>query len=257
MLLIAGDIGDEKFCRDAVKRACRELGRARHSREQRSRAASAGEHRRRSRRSSSSEPFARTFSRCSSSPKRRCRHLKKGSSIINTTSVTAYKGSPELLDYSSTKGAIVAFTRSLSQALAEQENSRERGRTGPDLDAADSVDLSGERGGDIRFRRRPLKRPAQPDEVATLLRVSSPRKIPSYMTGQILHPNGGTSRERMMSRASEWHFALRAMFVFALESRACNAAMAGRRIKFARSLSNSGSRRMPAVLFSSRWETPA
>jgi NAD(P)-dependent dehydrogenase (short-subunit alcohol dehydrogenase family) len=49
------------------------------------------------------------------------KHLKKGSVIINTTSVTACKGSPELLDYSSTKGAIVAFTRSLSQKLAEKK----------------------------------------------------------------------------------------------------------------------------------------
>jgi NAD(P)-dependent dehydrogenase (short-subunit alcohol dehydrogenase family) len=48
------------------------------------------------------------------------KHLKKGAAIINTTSVTAYKGSPHLLDYSSTKGAITAFTRSLSQALADK-----------------------------------------------------------------------------------------------------------------------------------------
>src|SRR5215216_1191643 len=48
------------------------------------------------------------------------KHLKPGSTIINTTSVTAYQGSPQLLDYSATKGAIVAFTRSLSQALIEQ-----------------------------------------------------------------------------------------------------------------------------------------
>ena len=47
-------------------------------------------------------------------------HLRQGSAIVNTTSVTAYKGSPQLLDYSATKGAIVAFTRSLSQALVEQ-----------------------------------------------------------------------------------------------------------------------------------------
>src|SRR5204863_3444745 len=47
-------------------------------------------------------------------------HLKAGSTIINTTSITAYKGSPQLLDYSSTKGAIVAFTRSLSQSLVEK-----------------------------------------------------------------------------------------------------------------------------------------
>src|SRR5438552_8685859 len=48
------------------------------------------------------------------------KRLRKGSTIINTTSVTAYKGNPKLLDYSSTKGAIVAFTRSLSQALAKK-----------------------------------------------------------------------------------------------------------------------------------------
>ena len=47
-------------------------------------------------------------------------HLKKGSAIINTTSVTAYRGSPKLLDYASTKGAIVAFTRSLSKALVKK-----------------------------------------------------------------------------------------------------------------------------------------
>ncbi len=61
------------------------------------------------------------------------KHLKKGAVIINTTSVTAYKGSAELLDYSSTKGAIVAFTRSLSQNLAEKEirvNGWHRARSG-------------------------------------------------------------------------------------------------------------------------------
>ena len=47
-------------------------------------------------------------------------HLKKGAAIINTTSVTAYRGSPELLDYTATKGAIVAFTRSLAQTLVEK-----------------------------------------------------------------------------------------------------------------------------------------
>jgi NAD(P)-dependent dehydrogenase (short-subunit alcohol dehydrogenase family) len=70
------------------------------------------------------------------------RHFKNGGNIINTTSVTAYQGSPHLLDYSSTKGAIVAFTRSLCQALADQGNSGKCGRTGTNLDAADSLDLS-------------------------------------------------------------------------------------------------------------------
>ena len=61
-------------------------------------------------------------------------HLKAGGTIINTTSVTAYRGSPTLLDYSSTKGAIVAFTRSLAMQLVEQGDSRKcasrRGRSG-------------------------------------------------------------------------------------------------------------------------------
>ena len=81
------------------------------------------------------------------------KHLKEGAVIINTTSVTAYKGSPHLRDYSATKGAIVAFTRSLSQALAEEEDSGQRRRAWPDLDSAHPVDLSGREGGNIRQRR--------------------------------------------------------------------------------------------------------
>ena len=67
------------------------------------------------------------------------RHLRRGSAIINTTSVTAYRGSPKLLDYSATKGAIVAFTRSLSKALAGKGIRVNVGGSRADLDPADPV----------------------------------------------------------------------------------------------------------------------
>jgi NAD(P)-dependent dehydrogenase (short-subunit alcohol dehydrogenase family) len=66
---------------------------------------------------------------------------------VNTASVTTYKGRPELLDYSSTKGAIVGFTRSLSQSLVEKGVRVNAVAPGPIWDTADPVDFSGERGG--------------------------------------------------------------------------------------------------------------
>lgn len=117
-------------------------------------------------------------------------HLKRGASIINTTSVTAYKGSPQLLDYSSTKGAIVSFTRSLSQALAQQGIRVNGVAPGPIWTPLIPSTFPGERvekfGSDV-----PLGRPGQPDEVAPSF-VFLASDDSSYMTGQILHPNGGT-----------------------------------------------------------------
>jgi len=80
------------------------------------------------------------------------KHLKKGATIINTASVTAYKGSAHLLDYSSTKGAIVSFTRSLSQALAEKGIRVNGVAPGPDLDTSDSFNLSFKRSRDVWLR---------------------------------------------------------------------------------------------------------
>jgi NAD(P)-dependent dehydrogenase (short-subunit alcohol dehydrogenase family) len=118
------------------------------------------------------------------------KHLKKGSAIINTTSVTAYKGSPQLLDYSSTKGAITAFTRSLSQALAD-EGIRVNGvAPGPIWTPLIPSSFSSKDvetfGSDV-----PLGRPGQPEEVAPSF-VFLASDDSSYMTGQVLHPNGGT-----------------------------------------------------------------
>ncbi|MEY2438671.1 MAG: hypothetical protein QOI34_56 [Verrucomicrobiota bacterium] len=118
------------------------------------------------------------------------KHLKKGAAIVNTTSVTAYKGSPQLLDYSSTKGAIVAFTRSLSQALVEKGIRVNGVAPGPIWTPLIPSTFPGEKvetfGSDV-----PMKRAGQPEEVAPSF-VFLASDDASYMTGQILHPNGGT-----------------------------------------------------------------
>ncbi len=188
-LALAGDVGDEQFCRDAVERTVRELGRldvlVNNAAEQ---------HPQDSLDQITAEQLERTFRTNIFSyfymGKAALPHLSEGSTIINTTSVTAYKGSPHLLDYSSTKGAIVAFTRSLSLALAEKQIRVNAVAPGPiwtplipSTFPADKVEFFG---GDV-----PLKRAGQPDEVAPSY-VFLASDDASYMTGQVLHPNGGT-----------------------------------------------------------------
>ena len=117
-------------------------------------------------------------------------HLKKGSTIINTTSGTAYEGDANVIDYSSTKGAIVAFTRSLSKSLVKSGIRVNGVAPGPiwtplipSTWPAEEVEVFG--------TGTPMNRAGQPFEVATsfLFLASSDS---GYMTGQILHPNGGT-----------------------------------------------------------------
>jgi NAD(P)-dependent dehydrogenase (short-subunit alcohol dehydrogenase family) len=116
-------------------------------------------------------------------------HLQKGSAIINTTSVTAYRGSAHLLDYSATKGAIVAFTRSLSQMLASKGIRVNGVAPGPIwtplIVSTFPAEESAQFGSDT-----PLGRPGQPEEVAPCY-VFLASQDSSYMSGQILHPNGG------------------------------------------------------------------
>lgn len=116
-------------------------------------------------------------------------HLKKGSSIINTTSVTAYRGSPSLLDYSATKGAIVTFTRSLSAQLLDKGIRVNGVAPGPIwtpliVGSFDKKKVS-TFGSDV-----PMKRAGEPVEVAPCYLFLASRDG-SYMTGQVLHPNGG------------------------------------------------------------------
>jgi NAD(P)-dependent dehydrogenase (short-subunit alcohol dehydrogenase family) len=116
-------------------------------------------------------------------------HMKKGSCIINTTSVTAYRGSPALIDYASTKGAIVSFTRSLAGNLAKKKIRVNAVAPGPIWTPLIVSSFKGEKvakfGSDV-----PMERAGEPSEVApSFLFLASDDS--SYMTGQVLHPNGG------------------------------------------------------------------
>jgi NAD(P)-dependent dehydrogenase (short-subunit alcohol dehydrogenase family) len=187
-LLIAGDAGYEDFCRESVERTVRELGRldvvVNNAAEQHEQEDLTG---------ISAEQLERTFRTNIFSyffiAKAALPHLSEGSAIINTTSVTAYRGSSHLMDYASTKGAIVAFTRSLATNLAARKIRVNGVAPGPiwtplipSSFPEDKVESFGQ---DV-----PLGRPGQPEEVAPCY-VFLACDDSSYMTGQVLHPNGG------------------------------------------------------------------
>ena len=116
-------------------------------------------------------------------------YMEKGSSVINTTSVTAYRGSPSLIDYASTKGAIVGFTRSLSSSLIEREirvNAVAPGPIWTPLIASSFEPAKvAKHGSDA-----PMQRAGEPVEVAPCYLFLASEDA-SYITGQVLHPNGG------------------------------------------------------------------
>ena len=188
-LLIAGDVGDEGFCRQAVEQAVQAFGKldilVNNASEQ---------HPQKSLEDITADQLERTFRTNVFGyffmTKAALKYLKEGATIINTTSVTAYKGSPELLDYSSTKGAEVAFTRSLSMNLAKQNIRVNAVAPGPIWTPLIPSTFTEEHveqfGKDV-----PLQRPGQPEEVAPCY-VFLASDDASYMSGQTLHPNGGT-----------------------------------------------------------------
>jgi NAD(P)-dependent dehydrogenase (short-subunit alcohol dehydrogenase family) len=189
-LALAGDVGDEAFCRKAVAEAAKAFGRLdilvnnaaeQHPRED------IGE--------ITAEQLERTFRTnifgCFFMTKAALPHLRgqKGSSIINTSSVTAYRGSDQLLDYSATKGAIVAYTRALSKSLAK-EGIRVNGvAPGPIWTPLITSTFPPEKAESFG-KNVPLGRPGQPEEVAPCY-VFLASDEASYITGQFLHPNGG------------------------------------------------------------------
>ncbi len=185
---IAGDIGDETFCQQAVQQTVDEFGKldilVNNAAEQ---------HPQESIEDISAQQLERTFRTNIFSmfflTKAALKHLKEGSAIVNTTSVTAYKGNPQLLDYSSTKGAIVAFTRSLSQSLVKKGIRVNGVAPGPiwtplipSTFPAEKVESFG--------KEAPMGRAGQPEEIAPSY-VFLASDDSSYMSGQILHPNGG------------------------------------------------------------------
>jgi NAD(P)-dependent dehydrogenase (short-subunit alcohol dehydrogenase family) len=116
-------------------------------------------------------------------------HMKKNACIINTTSVTAYRGSPSLIDYSSTKGAILTFTRSLSGNLVEKGIRVNAVAPGPIWTPLIVSSFDKKKvatfGSDV-----PMKRAGEPAEVAPCYLFLASEDA-SYITGQVLHPNGG------------------------------------------------------------------
>ena len=188
-ITIAGDVGSREFCEQAVKQAVDELGRLDIL------VNNAGEqHPDEDIRDITEDQLKRTFQTNifgyffmvqAALP-----HLKKGSAIINCTSVTMYKGSPQLLDYSSTKGAITAFTRSLSKNLIEQGIRVNAVAPGPIWTPLNP--FGGQKPENIpEFGKdTPMRRPGQPNEVAPSFLFLACEDS-SYMIGQVLHPNGG------------------------------------------------------------------
>ena len=117
-------------------------------------------------------------------------HLQEGSTIINTTSVTAYKGHKGLVDYSSTKGAIVSFTRSLPLQLQEKKIRVNGVAPGPIWTPLIPATFPEEKTRDLG-KEVPMERSGQPSEVApSYVFLASPDG--AYFSGQVLHPNGGS-----------------------------------------------------------------
>lgn len=187
-LLIAGDIGDESFCQEAVEQTVKKFGGLdiliNNAAEQ---------HPQEDIQNITKEQLERTFRTNIFSMfylvKAALKHLKEGSSIINTTSVTAYKGHPTLLDYSSTKGAIVAFTRSLSRMLAPKGIRVNAVAPGPIWTPLIPSTFDEKKVSEFGSQT-PMERAGQPSEVAPSY-VFLASQDASYISGQTLHPNGG------------------------------------------------------------------
>jgi NAD(P)-dependent dehydrogenase (short-subunit alcohol dehydrogenase family) len=187
-LTIAGDLGYESFCRQVVEQTVSELGRldvlVNNAAEQHPQENIEDIDREQLERTFTTNIFAMFFL-----TKAAMKHLKEGAAIINTTSVTAYRGSAELLDYSSTKGAIVGFTRALALNLAKKGIRVNAVAPGPIWTPLIPSTFPKEKvakfGSDV-----PLGRPGEPEEVAPSY-VFLASDDASYFTGQVLHPNGG------------------------------------------------------------------
>lgn len=187
-LLIAGDVGSEAFCRQAVEQTVRHFGRLDvlvNNAGQQSPCDDICD--------ISEQQLEKTFRTNIFSMffmvKAALPHLTEGSRIINTTSVTAYRGSPHLVDYSATKGAIVAFTRSLAGQLAERKIHVNAVAPGPVWTPLIPSTFSEKEVAEFGSKV-PLGRPGQPDEIAPAFLFLATEGA-SYMTGQVLHPNGG------------------------------------------------------------------
>jgi NAD(P)-dependent dehydrogenase (short-subunit alcohol dehydrogenase family) len=189
-LTLAGDVGDKDFCDHAVAQTVEKLGRLDVL------INNAGEqHPDQDIRDITEEQLKRTFQTNifgmffmvqAARP-----HLKKGSAIVNCTSVTMYQGAKELLDYSATKGAITAFTRSLSENLIEDGIRVNGVAPGPIWTPLNPFGGASPEKMETFGEDTPMGRKGQPNEVAPSFLFLACEDS-SYMSGQVLHPNGGT-----------------------------------------------------------------
>jgi NAD(P)-dependent dehydrogenase (short-subunit alcohol dehydrogenase family) len=189
-ITIAGDLGEKDFCERAVEETVKRLGGldilVNNAGEQHADKEITDITEEQLKRTFQTNIFAMFFLTQAARP-----HLKSGAAIINCTSVTMYQGSKELLDYSATKGAITAFTRSLSENLIGDGIRVNAVAPGPIWTPLNpSGGASPEKLKDFG-KNVPMGRPGQPNEVApSFLFLACDDS--SYMSGQVLHPNGGT-----------------------------------------------------------------
>ena len=190
-ITIAGDLGDKQFCERAVKRTVDELGcldiLVNNAGEQHYDEDIGNITEDQLKRTFQTNIFGMFFLTQAALP-----HLKEGSAIVNCTSETTYKGSPGLLDYSSTKGAILGFTRSLAKNLVRKGIRVNGVAPGPiwtplNPSGGQPKEKIPEFGKDT-----PMGRPGQPNEVAPSFLFLACEDS-SYMTGQVLHPDGGNT----------------------------------------------------------------
>jgi NAD(P)-dependent dehydrogenase (short-subunit alcohol dehydrogenase family) len=188
-LLIAGDVSDAAFCRRAVAQTVRKFGKLDILVNN-----AAYQHRQQGLEALSEEQWEKTFRTnifgYFHMAKAALPHLKPGSAIVNTSSETGLEGNKKLLDYAATKGAINAFSKSLAQNLVEKGirvNCVAPGPVWTPLNIADKpAEEAGKHGEDT-----PMKRPAQPEEIAPAYVFFAAEACSSYITGEVLSIMGG------------------------------------------------------------------
>lgn len=188
-LLIPGDLKEEAFCKEAVEKAMEKFGKIDVLINNASTQIEC-----KKLEDMSTDQILKTFQTNIFSmmwvTRAALPYLKEGSAIVNTTSVTAYRGSPHLMDYAATKGAILAFTRSLSDNLIDRKIRVNAVAPGPIWTPLIVSSFDKEKV-EQHGSKSPMKRSGKPSEVAPSYLFLACNEDSGYMSGQVLHPNGG------------------------------------------------------------------